>query len=53
MGAVIATDTPNTVEEQENNMLLDKIIKRADEKAYEAKEGGKNQLVCVTMSLSS
>lgn len=53
MGAVIATDTPNTVEEQENSRLLDKIIKRADEKAYEAKEGGKNQLVCVTMSLSS
>lgn len=53
MGAVIATDTPNTVEEQANSLLLDKIIKQADEKAYEAKEGGKNQLVCVTISLSS
>jgi len=53
MGAVIATDTPYSVEEQENSLLLDKIIKQADEKAYEAKEGGKNQLVCVTMSLRS
>lgn len=53
MGAVIATDTPNSTEEQENSLLLDKIIKQADEKAYEAKEGGKNQLVCVTMSLRS
>jgi diguanylate cyclase (GGDEF)-like protein len=53
MGAVIATDTPNSAEEQENSLLLDKIIKQADEKAYEAKEGGKNQLVCVTMSLRS
>ncbi|AEP29403.1 GGDEF domain-containing protein [Brumicola nitratireducens] len=53
MGAVIATDTPNSAEEQENSQLLDKIIKQADEKAYEAKEGGKNQLVCVTMSLRS
>jgi diguanylate cyclase (GGDEF)-like protein len=53
MGAVIATGTPNSAEEQENSLLLDKIIKQADEKAYEAKEGGKNQLVCVTMSLRS
>jgi len=53
MGAVIATDTPNSAEEQENSLLLEKIIKQADEKAYEAKEGGKDQLVCVTISLSS
>jgi two-component system cell cycle response regulator len=42
MGAVIAADIPDNVEEQENSLLLDKIIKQADEKAYEAKEGGKN-----------
>ena len=38
---------------KQNLKPINKIIKRADEKAYEAKEGGKNQLVCVTMSLSS
>ncbi|MGJ8674350.1 MAG: tetratricopeptide repeat-containing diguanylate cyclase [Pseudoalteromonas sp.] len=53
MGAVIATDMPNNVEEQENSLLLDKIIKQADEKAYEAKEGGKDQLRCVKVSLSN
>jgi diguanylate cyclase (GGDEF)-like protein len=53
MGAVIAADIPDNVEEQENSVLLDKIIKQADEKAYEAKEGGKNQLRCVNVSLSN
>jgi len=53
MGAVIAADIPDNVEEQEHSLLLDKIIKRADEKAYEAKEGGKNQLRCVNLSLSN
>lgn len=53
MGAVIATDIPDNVEEQENSLLLDKIIKQADEKAYEAKEGGKDQLRCVNVSLSN
>jgi len=53
MGAVIVTDIPDNVEEQENSLLLDKIIKQADEKAYEAKGGGKDQLRCVKVSLSN
>jgi diguanylate cyclase (GGDEF)-like protein len=53
MGAVIATDIPDKVEEKENSLLLDKIIKQADEKAYEAKGGGKDQLRCVKVSLSN
>ena len=53
VGAVIAKDIRNNTEEQANNLLLDKIIKQADEKAYEAKAGGKDQLRCATVSLSN
>jgi len=53
MGAVIATDIPDNIKDQGNSLLLDKIIKQADEKAYEAKEGGKDQLRCVKVSLSN
>ena len=53
MGASVVSDVPEQLNENEQKMLLDTIIKKADNKTYEAKEEGKDQLRFVAVSIDS
>jgi diguanylate cyclase (GGDEF)-like protein len=53
MGASVVSDVPEQLDENEQKLLLDTIIKKADIKAYEAKEEGKDQLRFVAVSIDS
>jgi len=44
MGAAIVTHVPEQLDDNEQKVLLNSIIKKADNKTYEAKEEGKDQL---------
>ncbi|WP_026843656.1 tetratricopeptide repeat-containing diguanylate cyclase [Brumicola pallidula] len=53
MGASVVSYVPEQLDENEQKLLLDTIIKKADNKAYEAKEEGKDQLRFVAVSIDS
>ncbi|PKI00807.1 diguanylate cyclase [Glaciecola sp. 33A] len=53
MGASVVSYVPEQLDENEQKLLLDTIIKKADIKAYEAKEEGKDQLRFVAVSIDS
>lgn len=53
MGASVVSYVPEQLDENEQKLLLDTVIKKADIKAYEAKEEGKDQLRFVAVSIDS
>jgi diguanylate cyclase (GGDEF)-like protein len=53
MGASVVSYVPEQLDENEQKLLLDTIIKKADNKAYEAKEEGKDQLRFVAVYIDS
>jgi diguanylate cyclase (GGDEF)-like protein len=50
IGAAMVSHVPDKLDEKEQKLLLHAIIKKADNKTYEAKEGGKDQLKLDTLS---
>jgi diguanylate cyclase (GGDEF)-like protein len=48
IGASVVTNVSDKLDDNGQNLLLETIIKQADEKAYEAKKEGKNQLKLYT-----
>jgi diguanylate cyclase (GGDEF)-like protein len=50
IGAAMVSHVPDKLDEKEQKLLLHAIIKKADNKTYEAKEEGKDQLKLDTLS---